>query len=132
MKKKDRNQMNILELTPIQILGFEYRQDGQVDVLFLRFNFHIFGKKIIIFEKLISKIEKLMPQNRNPYIKANLDEIGSAAWELIDGKRTVKEIAVILEEKFKEQIAPVYERLAMFVQKMNANKFITFIEFMEK
>jgi hypothetical protein len=113
-----QKQTNILKLPPIQLLDFEYRQDGQINVLVPRF-------KNVFFQKLI-------PKNRNPYIKANLDEIGSAAWELIDGKRTVTEIAVILEEKFKEQIAPVYERLALFVQKMNANKFITFIEFTEK
>ena len=117
-KENEQNQMNILELTPIQILGFEYRQDGQIDVLVPRFK--------------NAFLQKLMPKNRCPYIKANLDEIGTAAWELMDGKRTVREIADILEEKFKEQIAPTYERVAMFVQKMNANKFITFIEFTEK
>jgi hypothetical protein len=116
--KIEQNQMNILELTPIQILGYERRKDGQIDVLVPRFKNNF--------------LQKLMPKNRCPYIKANLDEIGSAAWELFDGKRTVKEIANILEEKFQEQITPAYERLAMFVQKMNANRFITFIEFTEK
>ena len=117
-KEFEQSQMNIFNLTPVQIHKFEYRKDGQIDVLVPRFENPFW--------------QKLIPKKVNPYIKANLDEIGSAAWELIDGKRTVKEIAVILDEKFKEQIAPVYERLATFVRKMNANKFITFIEFLEK
>ena len=174
--KSEQNQMNLMELKPIHIHSFEYRPDGQIDVLVPRF------KNAFLQSFLYSS--KLMPKNRCPYIKANLDEIGSAAWELFNGKHTVKEIAKLLEEKFqasdryciqsdrhsaldaespdiddtvlrspaeiagqarndgeternnsKEKTENNYEklteRLAMFVQKMNANKFITFIEFME-
>ena len=154
--KSEQNQMNLMELKPIHIHSFEYRPDGQIDVLVPRF------KNAFLQSFLYSS--KLMPKNRCPYIKANLDEIGSAAWELFNGKHTVKEIAKLLEEKFQASdrqgvcntplqhtvddcrgvmLTPnkqdaegnnyekLTERLAMFVQKMNANKFITFIEFME-
>ena len=116
--KKQKEQINMLELTPIQLLNSEYREDGQIDVLVPRFK--------------ISFLQKMLPKNRSPYIRANLDEIGTATWELIDGKRTVSEIATMLEKKFQENIAPVEQRLATFMQSLNANKFITFIEFMEK
>lgn len=116
--KKNQNKINILELTPVQLFAYEYRNDGQIDILVPRFKNQFF--------------QKLIPKNRNNYIKANLDEMGSAVWELIDGKRTVKEIALVLEEKFTEQISPAYQRVAIFIQRMNANKFITFIEFTEK
>jgi hypothetical protein len=116
--KKIKEQINMLELTPVQLLTSEYREDGQIDVLVPRFK--------------NSFLQKMLPKNRSPYIKANLDEIGTAVWELIDGKRTVNEIAAILEEKFQEAISPVHQRLAAFMRNLNANKFITFIEFMEK
>jgi predicted transcriptional regulator len=76
-----------------------------------------------------------MPKRRNPYIKANLDEIGTAAWELIDGKRKVEEIVRLLTEKLLEtetSVEQLEQRLCVFIQQLNANKFITFIEFMEK
>jgi hypothetical protein len=73
-----------------------------------------------------------MPKSRNPYIKANLDELGSAAWELINGSRNVREIANILNERFNEKIEPAYERVGLFFQKMYLNNFIIFIELLEK
>jgi hypothetical protein len=118
MKKREKKQLNLLELTPIQKLEFEYRQDGQIDILVPRFKKNIFNK--------------MLPKHRSPYIRANLDEIGTATWELIDGNRNVSEIAELLLEKFQDKIEPVYDRLSMFLQKMNANNFITYKEFMEK
>ncbi|MPM87148.1 hypothetical protein SDC9_134242 [bioreactor metagenome] len=117
-KKTLKKQVNILELTPVQLLNYEYRQDGQIDVLVPRFKYAFF--------------QKMIPKTRSPYIRANLDEIGTVTWELIDGKRKVYEIADILKERFQDKINPAYERLSLFIQKMNTNKFITFIEFMEK
>jgi hypothetical protein len=65
MKKNFNQNINLLELTPKQILEFEYRTDGQINILVPRFKNRFF--------------QRLMPKSRNPYIKANLDELGSAA-----------------------------------------------------
>lgn len=111
----------MLELTPIQLLKYEYRNDGQIDVLVPRFKNQFF--------------QNLMPKRRSPYIKANLDEIGTAAWKLIDGKRKVNEIVKLLNEevqKIDASAEQIEQRLCTFIQQLNVNKFITFIEFMEK
>jgi hypothetical protein len=118
MNDKNLSKFNILELTPIRLLEHELNNDGLINVLVPRF-------KIVFFQKLMSK-------KRSPYIKANLDELGSATWKLIDGKRTAIDIANLLKEKFGEKIEQIYRRVGLFLQQLYRNKFITFIEIMEK
>jgi hypothetical protein len=62
--KKNNTDINLLKLTPQKIHQYEYRNDGLIDVLVPRFK--------------IPFLQKLMPKHRSPYIKANLDEFGSA------------------------------------------------------
>ena len=44
----------------------------------------------------------LLPRLRSPYVRITLDEIGTFAWEQMDGRRTVGEIALLLAERFKD------------------------------
>ncbi|MDR0927780.1 MAG: PqqD family protein [Ignavibacteria bacterium] len=115
--KKEHKKANLLELTPIHLLTHEYRADGEIDVLVPRFKHSVF--------------QKILPKHRSPYIKANLDELGTATWELIDGKRNVTEIAEMMVEKYGERIEPVHQRVSAFMQQMYRNKFISFVEFSE-
>lgn len=68
----------------------------------------------------------LLPRLKKPHYKIKLDEIGSFTWNLCDGKNTVKEIGLLLKEEFGEQVEPLYERLALFFQNLEKNRFITF------
>jgi hypothetical protein len=107
---KKKPQVNVLTLTPNRLLEHEYRDDNQINVLVPRFS--------------VAFLQRLMPKKRSPYIKANLDELGTATWELIDGHRTVSEIAESLSAKYDGQLEQPYERVAAFIQAMHRNNFI--------
>ncbi len=118
LSRKELKKINFLELTPVRIHAHQYRNSGLIDVLVPRFKSAFFSS--------------LIPKTRSRYINANLDELGSAVWELIDGNKNVNQISDILEERFNEKISPVHERLTMFLQQLNTNNFIYFKELTEK
>ena len=117
MRNKKIAEFNILNLTPKRLLEYEINNEGLINVLVPRFK--------------INFLQKLMPQKISPYIKANLDELGSATWELIDGTRTATDIANLLKKKFGD-VEQIYERVGLFLQQLNKNNFITFIEISEQ
>lgn len=115
ISKEEIKQINYLELTPVRIHGFTEKEDGLVDVLVPRFR----GKFTTKF---------IQPRLKSKHIKANLDEIGSAVWLAIDGSKSVLNISKDMEMKFGEKIAPVYERVTMFMTELYRNGFIYFKE----
>jgi len=48
--------------------------------------------------------------------RIRLDETGSFCWKLLDGRRTVGEVAVALRERFGESVDPAEERVGQFVR----------------
>lgn len=66
----------------------------------------------------------LQKRLKSPHIRVGLDEIGSAAWLLIDGHRTVLRIGEEMVRQFGEKIEPVNERLGLFFGTLRRNKFI--------
>ncbi len=118
MFKKKKNKfenLNYLELTPIANYTYEKKENGLVNVLVPRFT-----------DKLLGKY--LQPRLKNKYIKANLDDIGTATWLLINGNNKVHQIANDLSEQFGEKIHPVNERLTQFLTQLYQAGFITFTE----
>ena len=65
--------------------------------------------------------QKLLKKPKVTYI--HLDENGSFVWPLIDGKRSVMDIAALVEEHFGEKAHPLYERLVRFFQILESYKF---------
>lgn len=65
-------------------------------------------------------------------LKADLDEIGSFIWPLIDGKTSVAEIVEKSKEKFGEKINPASERVCLFIRQLNQNKFIQLYKKIDK
>ena len=64
---------------------------------------------------------------RKPKISyIHLDEMGSFIWPLIDGKRTITDISVFVNEHFGEKAEPLFERLAKFFQILVSYKFVSF------
>lgn len=112
---KKSQEYNYLELTPIHNKNFKIGDDGLVDILIPRFKSEL-AKKY------------LQPKNKEPYFRANLDEIGTATWKLIDGNRKVKEIGEELRNQFGERIEPVFDRLTKFLTNMHNHNFIIFKE----
>lgn len=55
------------------------------------------------------------------YKKIELDEYGSYVFLQIDGKNNVEKIGKNLEEKYKEESYPLYERLLLFLNHIDVN-----------
>lgn len=66
----------------------------------------------------------LLRKPRISYI--HLDEHGSFVWTIIDGERSVAELADDVEAKFGEAAHPLYERLAKYIQILESYGFISF------
>lgn len=110
-KKKDAQEANLLDLTPVTQLEWESGPDGRVTLLKPRFT-----------NRLLAKY--LMPRISRPNFQVDLDEFGSHVWSRIDGSATVREIGLSLREAFGEEVEPVYQRLGFFCRQLAANKFI--------
>ncbi|MBX3042552.1 MAG: PqqD family protein [Candidatus Kapabacteria bacterium] len=114
--KSKNTEMNYLDLTPYRKYNHSLKEDGLIDVLVPRFT-----------DKILGKI--LQPKLKNPYIRANLDELGSAAWLEIDGKRKVGEIINLLDSSLGDKIQPAQQRVTLFLSYLHRNGFINFKEF---
>ena len=55
------------------------------------------------------------------YKRMELDEFSSFVFLLIDGRRNVEDIGIILDERFGERIHPIYERLLLFLNHIDVN-----------
>ncbi len=51
--------------------------------------------------------------------RVRLDEVGSLAWTLLDGRRTVGEVAAALRERFGERVEPAEERLGTLLRPLH-------------
>ena len=106
-------EVNLLELIPERVIEYEVHESNLVTLLTPRFRSGIM-KKV------------LQPRLKKPFLKVDLDEIGSEVWLLCDGRRNVQEIADRLKEKFREKVEPCHERLGLFFKQLERAGFIRF------
>lgn len=66
--------------------------------------------------------QKLFKRPKESHI--SLDEVGSFAWQQMDGKRTIYDISLLVKEEFGEKAEPVLDRLVKFFQILYQNHFI--------
>ncbi|MBN2183866.1 MAG: PqqD family protein [Candidatus Krumholzibacteriota bacterium] len=115
MKKKNREteEVNLLELIPEKLVDDEIDDDGIITLLVPRYN-----------NRLLKKLNKRTPSKR--FVKIRLDEIGSGTWSSIDGKKDVRKIGETMREKFGNAIEPCYDRLGIFMTKLEYEKYIRY------
>ena len=109
---------NYLDLTPIRVEKEEIIANNRVVILIPKFKSQWAGKHLV-------------PKLKAPYIKLKLDELGSASWLMMDGKKKVSEIALELAEKFGDKNQPDEPfdvRLVKFLTLLYDQKLITFKE----
>ena len=58
----------------------------------------------------------------------HLDEMGSFIFPLLDGNRTVGDIAELVHEEFGEAAEPLYDRLVQYMKILHNNGFIRYGE----
>lgn len=112
MKKKEVISANYLDFVPRHRPSLQYTMDNQGKITLLQENkgvFHFLAQKILKKPK-VSKI--------------HLDEMGNFVWPLIDGTRTVYEIAELVKAEFGDKAEPLYERLVQYIRNLEAYGFI--------
>ncbi len=66
--------------------------------------------------------QKVFGRPKISYI--HLDAMGSFIWPYIDGKKSIMDIGVLVEEHFGDEAKPLYERLARYFQILDSYHFI--------
>lgn len=61
------------------------------------------------------------------YTKIHLDDNGTFIWPLIDGRKTVEDIAALVKDEFGEKAEPLYPRIVKYFQIMESYHFVNFI-----
>lgn len=111
MKKKER-QKNYLDLVPERAACIPWSRDGSGRVVLEVENTGVFNRMAQRFFK------------RPKYTKVHTEKYGSFLWPLIDGKRSVAELARLLKEEFGEEAEPLYPRIVKYIQIMESYHFI--------
>ncbi len=113
MKKggKEAKTINLLNLVPVRNISWEKNEEGLIVLLKPKIKNPFFAKR-------------LLPRLKSPHYKIKLDSVGSFLWEKCDGKMTVKELAEKLKANFGEGVEPLYDRLNLFLQSLEKNRFI--------
>lgn len=117
-RRKVLKSTTMLELVPFTKVGHEINSEGLVTLLYPKFK--------------NARLNSFIFARKSPFIRLNLDEIGSESWLLIDGKKSVEEIAQTLSEKFGEKVHPATERLGKFLSQLYNNKYISFTQLLKK
>ena len=109
------NKDNFLDYIPIKTIEWEFEKDNKEKVYII---------KERTKNKLLKKIIDAL--GRDQYFHIHLDEFGSYVWLLIDGKRNVGDIVLLMKEKFKDKIEPAEQRISYFIGMLKKNNFIGF------
>lgn len=121
MKKnrQKKSQMNYLDLIPQKADGLDWYRDRKEYVVLKVENKGLF---YTIAQKLFHKSQ---------YTKVHLDAMGTFIWPLIDGNRTVTDIALLVKEKFQEAAEPLYPRIVKYFQIIESYHFVKFVNMPE-
>lgn len=115
-KNKPTVSENYLDYVPSYNVKTRYNIDESGAVTILKENTGMFNK---IAQKFFKK----------PRIsQIHLDEMGNFIWPLIDGKRTVYDISVLVSEKFGQKAEPLYNRLIQYLMNLENYGFIDFVK----
>ncbi|MBW2277637.1 MAG: PqqD family protein [Deltaproteobacteria bacterium] len=105
--------MNYLDYVPRRSIDHEEGDDGKLVLLRPKF--------------MSGPLAKLLqPRITDKHLKVKLDDLGTATWRAIDGKRNVGQIADLLFEEFGDQIEPRYDRMSRFIDSLAKSKMVTF------
>lgn len=66
----------------------------------------------------------IQPRLRRPYVRVKLDEIGSFAWRMIDGRTPFSAIVESMRGHFGERVEPADDRLKKFMTILHRSKFV--------
>ncbi|MFC2154886.1 hypothetical protein ACFLRB_00135 [Acidobacteriota bacterium] len=110
-EKKIRLEENFLDVVPVRKVEWDHDEQGKV-----------YLKKEKTRNKLMKKIIDL--SHKSQFINIHLDQLGTSAWLLVDGKRNVRRISEMMKTEFNEDLRKLEERLGFFFALLKKNNFI--------
>ena len=119
-RKKGETDLNYLDLIPRRNEALRWHRDLKERVILEIENTGIMNT---IAQKVFGK-----PR----FTKVHLDAQGTFIWPLIDGEKTVADIAALVKEEFGEKAEPLYPRIVKYFQIVESYNFIQFINKPEK
>jgi hypothetical protein len=102
MRRRKRQSINLLELTPEQRVGWETAENGMVVVLVPKFQHALL-------------VKWLVPRLKYPHVRVKLDRLGSFVWKQCDGRTTVAEMAERLRTEFADSAGSAEDRIRTFL-----------------
>jgi hypothetical protein len=114
LKRKDMEDVNLLEVVPVRVAEAERAEDGRVVIL----------RPLPTGTWPRRWLDRLLYEMSTKRIR--LDVLGSAAWYAMDGKRTVGEVAQVLRAEFGEEADEAEERLSRLVTAFRSQEFVAF------
>lgn len=117
MKKQKEN---YLDYIPKRNSLMEYQENEKGHIEIQVKNKGLFNRIAQIFFKRpkVSRIE--------------LDDMGTFIWNNLDGQRSIYELGKAVSEQFGPKAEPLYERLAAYMKSLHENKFIVYVNLIEK
>lgn len=107
---------NYLDFIPVHRESCRYRMGDSGDVTILQENrglFHWIAQKVF---------------HRPRISQIHLDEMGNFIWPLMDGERTVYDIAMLVREEFGEKAEPLFQRLVQYVKNLESYGFVEHVD----
>ena len=119
-RKKEGSNINYLDLIPRRNEALKWHRDLKERVILEIENTGIMNT---IAQKVFGK-----PR----FTKVHLDAQGTFIWPLIDGEKTVSDIAALVKAEFGDKAEPLYPRIVKYFQIVESYNFIEFINKPEK
>lgn len=112
MSKRDKKSANYLNFIPQYNEGFPFEIDEEGKVTIFVENKGLFNRiaQVLFHKPKVSQI--------------HLDEMGNFIWPLIDGEKSVYEIAGFVKEEFGQKAEPLYNRLVQYMRNLENYQFI--------
>jgi hypothetical protein len=108
-----KEKINFFDLIPVISDHITTEKEGELSVIaFPRFRSKFMQKYFV-------------PKNKSAIIRIRMEEHGTAVWDLINGKRTVKEIADALAEHFNYEENHAY-RIVVYLKQLQKQGFVKF------
>lgn len=112
MSKKEKKSANYLNYIPVHNEEFSFETDEEGNITIFVENKGLFNRiaQVLFHKPKVSQI--------------HLDEMGNFIWPLIDGEKSVYEIAGFVKEEFGQKAEPLYNRLVQYMRNLENYQFI--------
>ncbi len=107
-----KQKKNYLDLIPERAEGLSWEK-GEDGIIVLQ------TENTGLFNRMAQKLFR-----RPRFTNVHMDKYGSFLWPLLDGEKTVKELAILQKEAFGEEVEPLYPRIVKYFQIMESYHFI--------